>query len=74
MVSEMGWEGEGIFLTIHELNTFFFEIGFNWKNDRIVLIVWCSIDAREGVDTGEFVDESPQVTLELYGAVASVRC
>jgi hypothetical protein len=56
-------------LTVSKFNTLAFQVGLNGQNNRVELIIWCAIDASEGVNSGELVNESVEVSSKLYCAV-----
>jgi hypothetical protein len=52
-------------LTVTELNALSFEIGLKRENYRVILVEWRTIHSSKGVDSGEFLNESVKITLEL---------
>lgn len=61
--------GEGVRLTVVELNALSFEIGLNWEDDGVILVVRCTVYTSKGVDAGKLMDESVKITPEFHSAV-----
>lgn len=55
--------------TIVELDALCLQVRLDWLNDRIVLVVRCTIYASERIDAGKFLNETVQVTLKFHSTV-----
>lgn len=59
--------------TVAEIYALVLQIRFDWEDDRVKLVVWCTVYPRQGIDSRELLDEAVQIALEFYSTVPRLK-